>query len=78
MTPKEKAKELVEDFYNDIYPVIGIKNGKTFKDYSKAKKGALICVGEMIKEHNEVSENHKWQDERWKWLTEIKQEIEKL
>jgi hypothetical protein len=67
MTPKEKARDLVNKFlqvYDGRVPI--------------AKRCALVCVDEMIKEHIHVSQNYKWQDEIWEWLREVKQEIEKL
>lgn len=46
MTPKEKAKELVDKFYNEIYPP---------KDTNyQAKKCALIAVEESLKSEYNV------------------------
>ena len=67
MTPKEKAKELVDRFR------IGDRNMK-----SKAKQCALICVDEILKNSLQlpvllstaVSEEIYWE--------EVKQEIDKL
>ena len=84
MTPtsKEKAKELVEEFYSILhsdlfYEIVEPGEHQTIPFY-KAKQCALKCVDEMIKEHELISENYKWQDERWKWLQEVKQEISKI
>jgi hypothetical protein len=66
MTPKEKAKELYNKFYNTSSHPHHVESRK-----NNAKQCALIAVDEMIKElercfiHNEY-----WQ--------EVKQEIEKL
>ena len=70
MTPKEKAKELLVKFYNEV------------KHYERAKQCALIAVDEMIKELEELLEG----DERpsagvyylWEYYKEVKQEIELL
>ena len=63
MTPKEKAKELV-----DKYSVI-------IDDYHRpSKQCALIAVDEIIKYQEKISE-HYWIDlEYWQ---EVKKEIEK-
>ena len=42
MTPKEKAKELVDKMYNQIQP------DELGKDYNSAKECALIAVDEML------------------------------
>jgi hypothetical protein len=64
MTPKEKAEELFQKYYNNYgyygIPVDAIKN---------SKQCALIAVDELIKE-TDWSEAEYWQ--------EVKKEIEKL
>jgi putative IMPACT (imprinted ancient) family translation regulator len=76
MTPKEKAKELVEKMsYNDF------DEDHNCSHYV-AKNCALIAVDEMIKELEELLEG----DERpsvgvyylWEYYKEVKQEIELL
>ena len=76
MTPKEKAKELVEKFY--YYANLTERQayqGRT-EDYN-AKQCALICVGEMIKELEGDWDDwmHEPKDKYWQ---EVKQEINKL
>jgi hypothetical protein len=86
MTPKEKAKELLEKMYNTDY--CGIKHfpNKRYCDcteinYYQAKQCALIAVDEVIKALD--NEDIYIQGEtdldyhiiHWK---EVKQEIEKL
>ena len=76
MTPKEKAKELVEKMY--------VVHSHSASDitYYFVKECALIAVDEMIKELEELLEG----DERtsvgvyylWEYYKEVKQEIEKL
>ena len=86
MTPKEKAKELVDKFIQ-YTPV-------EFEDrYRYAKQCALICVDEVIKEHYYESENKeqlmqisgeayweqaKQQARRVGYWQRVKLEIEKL
>ncbi len=66
MTPKEKAKELVEKFLNE-------QNNS--EEVSEAKQCALICIDEIIS----ALENHKWQNQYVIDLyKELKQEINKL
>jgi hypothetical protein len=79
MTPKEKAKELVDKMYNT--PHCGIEHfpSKHYCDCSEinlfqAKQCALIAVDEIL---NVVPDNNGWQTKREYWL-EIKQEIENL
>jgi len=80
MTPKQKAKELVDKFYK-IEPVEPIYVGM---DRGQAKQCALICVEEMIK-HNgkyyllnggELVEKIYRKENRY--LFEVKKEIQKL
>jgi hypothetical protein len=49
MTPKEKAKELVDKFYNEV------------KYMERAKQCAIISVDELIKE-TDWSEADYWQE----------------
>ena len=66
MTPKEKAKELVQLFYNNQ-----CSHSITELAYKSAKKCALICVDETVKNTLQVSQVlDYWQ--------EVKQEIIKL
>ena len=47
MTPKEKAKELIEKFY---------------WDYDRAKQCALIAVDELIKATTPLTSTHYWKE----------------
>ena len=69
MTPKEKAKELVDKFSNEC--LLTIDGGKV---------AALIAVDEIIKEcYNwNGSDNVQWETKRFDYWNEVKQEIEKL
>ena len=73
MTPKEKAFELVDNFYQTtpneswINEPLGIT--KEYKAYSQSKECALIAVNELIKSVSDVNS--------WYW-EDVKEEIEKL
>jgi hypothetical protein len=71
MTPKEKAKELVDKFYQTtpneswINQTIGLK--KEYKAWEQSKQCALIAVDELIKEqtmwqNGEANPVLYWQD----------------
>jgi hypothetical protein len=64
MTPKEKAKELVNKYYR-IIPL-----DKMTIDYNLAKKCAIISVDLILTEHPMANDYFYW--------LEVKQEIEKL
>jgi len=74
MTPKEKAKELVDKFYytKASYPEKSI----CYFEYSNAIKCALICVDWSIESLWRVG--HSFCNEEIKYLEEVKQEIIKL
>lgn len=74
MTPKEKAKELVEKFkfetkQSEIINDIILGDVSVIFQHHKAKQCALIAVDEIIEHCNYVN--------KWYW-EEVKQEIEKL
>jgi len=76
MTPKEKAKELVEKYYQYGFPIEIDRTIYFEVDYQNAKQCALIAVDEIIREvdwHDFETPNkvlNYWQ--------EVKQEIEKI
>lgn len=74
MTPKEKAFELI-DKYSLLVP---IEFGGM--DKNLAKQCALIAVDEMFEEISKWAggEFQQWEKQRWKYLLEVKQEIELL
>ena len=77
MTPKEKAKDLI-DIYKDMTEIIKFDFDKvtTITDYNLAKNCALIAVNELIEfTYNYTDYNEKSTKEYWQ---EVKQEIEKL
>ena len=65
MTPKEKAKELVDKYYH----LFSVELENTI-DYREAKQCALIAVDEILDNCENIFEAEYWQ--------EVKQEIEKL
>ncbi len=66
-TPKEKAKELVDKYYNSYS-----SSSATKINYSQAIGFALIAVGEVLKVAFYAP------DEIYDYWHEVKQEIEKL
>jgi hypothetical protein len=75
MTPKEKAKELVEKFRNEFNWVEKDHNVDLYRD---TRQCALIAVDELIEaiSFNMYDEDSYNQEENY-WQ-EVKQEIEKL
>lgn len=79
MTPKEKAEQLVSNFYFINSKLIIVKNGYDMGERYNlvmpiAKKCALIAVDEILK-NNIILFEDVLNDQYWK---NIKQEIEKL
>lgn len=78
MTPKEKAKELVDKCYQlfplqkDVIANVGDLSWE-YDNWKQAKQCALIAVDELIEE---TEDEDTWP--QWKWWKEVKQEIEKL
>ena len=64
MTPKEKAKELVQKHYTSIFGT-----SETKEKINIAKMSAIITVGELIK--NSISMDNKWHDNEDAPLTSI-------
>ena len=83
MTPREKAKELVDKYQTivtslDYNEIIGTDNSVTGQ--TVAKQCTLLAVEEIIKEcYNwNGSDNVQWETKRFDYWQEVKQEIEKL
>ena len=76
MTPKQKAKDLVNTFYYSL-PNNGSQEGinSTTRRYSEAKQCALIAIDEIIKNDKENYGINGFVFEYWQ---EVKTEIEKL
>jgi hypothetical protein len=94
MTPKEKAEELVDKFYqttpNEAFINEPYGIATEYKAWEQAKQCALIAVDEMIQTAKDVFE-HCWNHISWKaqydivdmnkylcYLEEVKEEINKL
>jgi hypothetical protein len=70
MTPKQKAKELVDKFFEYSYRVKwDIDKNKWEHNFDQSKQCALIAVDEILKTNPYKARNY-WQ--------EVKTEIEKL
>ena len=79
MTPKEKAKELVDK----IYQIFEDDEDEHFIDTSKriSKQSALIAVNQMISMLPFTDLNTyigKWCEQQRQYLEEVKQEIESI
>lgn len=74
MTPKEKAKELIEKFsFSNRYNLE--KDGYFYNIYA-AKESAHICVNEMLDFRNNIYINEN--SLAHQYLIEVKQEIDNL
>ena len=73
MTPKEKANDILDNFWlmDKVEPML---------TEEQAKQCASIAVDEIIKEcYNwNGSDNVQWETKRFDYWNEVKQEIEKL
>jgi len=76
MTPKEKAKELIEKFYPyvmmDGYYYEATKEG----DIQNAKECALFAVDEILNEF--LFDDSDYSNRRYKFYIEVKEQIELL
>jgi hypothetical protein len=75
MSPKSKAKELIEK-YADALPSV-FYNSDEAKNYPTAKKCVLIAVDEIISEYGTYYKVNI-DDKYVSYWQEVKQEIEKL
>ena len=69
MTPKEKAKELIDKYYH----LFSVELENTI-DYREAKNCALIAVDEILNEYNDFMQTR----EQFGYWEEVKQEIYEL
>ena len=77
MTPKEKARELVNKMYgSDINDFESLKNNHP-EDFQLSKDCALIAVDEMLFLINKLRLYVRYDDEI-KFFIEVKQEIDRL
>jgi len=73
MTAKDKAKELVDRFYDTIENNVELYKGEYLVT---AKQCALVCVDRMLESLWRVG--HSFCNDEIKYLKEVKEEIEKL
>jgi len=77
LTPKEKAKELFNEFYQQIFDIdLGIDISKDEKRYNTTKQCVLITVREILKSHYRLLTDAD--EVNYQYYKEIEQEIEKL
>jgi hypothetical protein len=74
MTPKEKAIELVDKFMD--YTGFEINENNNMSNVFSAKQCALIAVDEILESHYKLLSGVN--PSVYKYLQELKQEIEKL
>ena len=84
MTPKEKAKELVDKFYQ-LFPLdrhVTVTEGDLSWEYNswqQSKQCALIAVDEVLEELDHLPfDDQYFGTSKMKYWQEVKQEIEKL
>ena len=81
MTPKEKAEELVDKFYqttpNEAFINEPYGIATEYKAWEQAKECALIAVNEMLDNDGWSSSQYGW-DVFKKYFIEVKKEIENL
>ena len=74
MTPKEKANELGNKFYQGS--VFDYSKQRHLEEKKRAKKRALICVDEIVQV---LWHNHEKNSEKmYRYYLEVKQELLKL
>jgi hypothetical protein len=80
MTPKEKANELGNKFYQGS--VFDYSKQRHLEEIKRAKERALICVDEKQKTIDKMFNGYYTMPEEWRKeydeLEEVKQEINKL
>jgi hypothetical protein len=78
MTPKEKAKELVDTFKPNVY-IGACEDDDELMELYHSKQCALIAVDEMIEEIKLLLFiNYTLLNDRLTYWQQVKQEIEKL
>ena len=74
MTPKEKAEELVDKFWDKLYAIPSFNNPTELAEQSK--QCALICVDEILESHYKVLVGVM--PKTYDYWQEVKEEINKL
>ena len=82
MTPKEKAIELVDKFYqttpNEAWINEPLEIAEEYKAWNQSKQCALIAVDELISSHNKWDDYAQTNSEEYYYWQEVKQEIVEL
>ena len=79
MTPKEKAKELIDKFNNHtVKELVYLKNGKVIEGKTEAKECALIAVDEILNSNPNYPEFKENEGTPIRYWEVVKQEIENL
>ena len=79
MTPKEKAKELIDKFNNHtVKELVYLKNGKVIEGKTEAKHCALIAVNEILNSNPNYPKFKENQGTAIRYWEVVKQEIQKL
>ena len=79
MTPKEKAKELIDKFNNHtVKELFYLKNGKVIEGKTEAKQCALIAVDEILNANPNYPEFKENEGTSIRYWEVVKQEIENL
>lgn len=82
MKAKEKAVELVDKFRKYVDSEVDGEKGFEFsrkRQTRNAKKCALICISEIelaLTEYGTQSNELQNMDSEWRWIEEVKSEIE--
>lgn len=74
MTPEEKAKELTNNFINNVIWQLE-DDTTTFLILHEAKQCALICIDEVLENIPMYTGNL---NPKWKFFNDVKEEIKKM
>jgi hypothetical protein len=75
MTPLEKAKELLNKYY-DIDRGLAKSFGEFERVFKRARKCALLAVDEILNEYPPECPEESYEKERYLFWQQVKQEIE--
>jgi hypothetical protein len=78
MTPKEKAKDLIDKYQKLDIEIGGQYDGYLTMKIHDAKECALIAVDECINIHFNLESDRNGIGESFKYWQEVKSEIEKI
>ena len=78
MTPKEKAKELINKFIKPTIKWNAINGVDYYNDINTAKKCALIAVDEILSDYKNYLMHENTEYKGLMYWQEVKQEIEAL